>query len=70
MTLQKTKIESQLVNVDEIAAMMGVCRGTIYKLLREGQFPQPTHRLGRRIVRWNRLTVQEFLNTGTLPANK
>ena len=64
MTTEAIKVESQLIDANDVAALLGVSRGTIYKLLRENRFPQPTHRLGRRIVRWHRAVVQEFITQG------
>lgn len=32
-----------LLNVREVCARLGVCRSTLYKRIRAGQFPKPLH---------------------------
>lgn len=60
-------MESLTLNVDEVAAMVGVSSRSIWRLLKAGFFPEPI-RLGARTL-WRRRDVELFLEAGaTMPA--
>lgn len=55
-----TQSEPDLLNVYELAAMLGCSDRTIRTWRREGMFPPPI-RLGRRAIRWRKSVVQAWL---------
>ena len=44
----------------EVEARTGLSRSSIYRLMRQGQFPEPV-RVGSRGVRWPAVEIDEFL---------
>jgi predicted DNA-binding transcriptional regulator AlpA len=52
----------QLLDFDDIAAMLGVSRGTARdKLTKRPDFPKPTVRISQRIQRWSRDDVLAWI---------
>ena len=51
----------QLLRAREVWKMLGISEGSLYKLLREGKFPQPI-RLGGQMNRWRKSTVEQWIN--------
>lgn len=49
-TQTDTRPLSRTVTVIYAAAVLGVGRSSAYRLIREGTFPLPTIRIGRRVV--------------------
>ena len=41
----------RLLRLEEVGARCGISRSTIYRLMREGDFPEPI-KVGERAVRW------------------
>lgn len=50
----------RLLKIDEVIAQTNICRTTIYKFIREGQFPSPV-RVGAKAVRWRQSDINEYL---------
>ncbi len=50
----------KLVRPDELAAMLGVCRHTIYHWVRHGQFPEPI-KIGQRASAWRLEDIERWL---------
>lgn len=50
----------KLVRPDELAAMLGVCRHTIYHWVRCGRFPEPI-KIGERASAWRLEDVERWL---------
>ncbi|GIV53473.1 MAG: hypothetical protein KatS3mg038_3994 [Candidatus Kapaibacterium sp.] len=50
----------KLVRAHELAAMLGVCRHTIYHWVRNGRFPQPL-KIGPRATAWRLEDVERWL---------
>lgn len=50
----------KLVRPDELAAMLGVCRHTIYHWVRHGRFPEPI-KIGERASAWRLEDVERWL---------
>lgn len=44
----------------EVEQRTGMSRSTIYRLMREGDFPLP-HRIGQRAVRWRESELETWL---------
>jgi excisionase family DNA binding protein len=65
---EKNKPELQpLLSIDDVAAHFGVSKGTIYRMVRAGEFPRP-ERFGRRLVRWPAGVLNRYIDDGcTLP---
>ena len=51
------------VSAKQVAAMLGIGRTQVFKLLGEGQFPEPV-RLGKRNPRWRITDIEAFLQKG------
>lgn len=54
-----------LASVPEAAAVLGIHSDTAYELLRRGEFPVPTVKVGRSI-KVPRLPLMRFVETGTV----
>ena len=50
----------QLIRSDDLAAIFGVCRSTIWKWARAGKLPQPI-RISDRVVVWRRDEVEQWI---------
>ena len=51
-----------LATADDIAAELGIARPTVYQLVRDGLIPHT--RIGRRMVRFDRVAVRRWLEAG------
>ena len=49
-----------LLKIQTVEAMTSLSRPSIYRLLREKQFPEPV-RMGRRCTRWPAAAVREWI---------
>ncbi len=58
------KEPSQLDRLKEIALIIGLSRGTIYKLINGGDFPQ-SMKLGSRTVAWFRSDIMCWIQSKT-----
>ena len=57
-------MDVRVLRVQEVAKKLGVCRATVYALLRETDFPKPI-KLGGKAVGWVESRVDEWiLNRG------
>lgn len=61
-----TSGESLTISVPEAGAMLGICRGTAFRLAREGCFPVPVLRVGYQ-QRVPRAPLMYLLEFGVLP---
>ena len=52
--------EERMLRRPEVEAKVGLGRRSIYKLMREGQFPLPV-RIGPRAVRWSASEIDAWL---------
>jgi excisionase family DNA binding protein len=57
-----TPIESLMIDVRQVAALLGCSARHVYRLADLKQMPQPA-RLGA-LVRWNRRTIMEWIDAG------
>lgn len=67
----RTTEAAALLDVRQVAALMGVCPRTIYRLADSGAMPRPVH-LGSAIVRWSRSSLDQWIGAGcprTAPAD-
>jgi prophage regulatory protein len=53
-------IQQELFSVKEVASMLGTSRRTVWKLRRVGVLPEPV-RLSKRLVRWRRADIDDYL---------
>ncbi len=60
MNYQDTQV--LVVRMSRLVEMIGLSRSTIWKLLSEGQFPNPI-RLGSRSIAWRVKDVEEWLQS-------
>ena len=51
---------NDLMTRPEVEELLGMGRSSIYRLMREGHFPEPI-RIGQRAVRWRRSELEAFL---------
>lgn len=55
-----TVVEELLLRDKEVARMIGVSRGTLWRMVKAGLFPPPI-RVGLRAVRWRLSEVLEWI---------
>jgi predicted DNA-binding transcriptional regulator AlpA len=53
-------VEDRLLDVHEVAAMLGRARSTVWSDVKLGIFPAPL-RVGRRNVRWRKSLVEAYI---------
>lgn len=53
----------ELLQVDEVAAKCGISKSSVWRLVREGKFPQ-RHKIGR-MARWRLSDLEAWLNNPT-----
>lgn len=59
-TPQPTLAQDRLIRLPEVESVTGTKKSTIYKLVRDGSFPQPV-RLSARMVAWSEVAVQAWI---------
>lgn len=52
--------DDRLLRREEVEARCGIARTTIYRLMREGRFPEPV-KVGERAVRWPESEIKGWL---------
>ena len=52
--------DDRLLRREEVEARCGITRTTIYRLMREGRFPEPL-KIGERAVRWPESEITAWL---------
>lgn len=57
--METTKTNPRLLSRNEVAAMLGVSRRTIYNAVNEGKFPAPIDVFG--MARWEEKVVLDFI---------
>jgi len=58
--LQVRKTDVAVINVREVAELLGVNARTVWRMSQRGEIPAPI-RLSERIVRWRLSDLREFL---------
>ena len=53
--------EERMLRLRSVVSMTGLSKSTLYRLIKQGRFPQPL-RLTQRAVRWRREEVDEWLS--------
>jgi predicted DNA-binding transcriptional regulator AlpA len=66
--LKKRKPEAarQLIDIRRVAAHFDITVGTVRRLVNAGEFPKPV-RLGRRMLRWDVTTLNQWIAGGCQP---
>lgn len=59
--LQVRKTDVAVINVHEVAELLGVCVRSVWRMSQNGQIPAPI-RLGDRVVRWRLSDLREHLD--------
>lgn len=59
--LQVRKTDVAVVNVREVAELLGVCVRSVWRMSLKGEIPAPI-RLGARVVRWRLSDLREHLD--------
>ena len=54
--------EGQLMKIEEVLALVGFGKSTLYKMISAGLFPRPV-RIGLRAVRWRRSEILAWLES-------
>ncbi|SMC10054.1 helix-turn-helix transcriptional regulator [Nitratiruptor tergarcus] len=52
--------QDKLITIKEVSSLIGMKKPTIYKYIREGQFPKPI-KIGSRASRWSLNKVMEWI---------
>lgn len=65
--LQVRKADVAVINVREVAELLGVNARTIWRMTQRGELPAPI-RLGDRVVRWRLSDLREHLDRKTSAA--
>lgn len=53
--------QAELWDIRTLVGLLKVARSTIYQLIDRGEFPAPTHRIGRRVL-WRGSVINQHLN--------
>lgn len=60
MSTPDTNDDIAMLRIDQVRALVGLSRATIYNKIRDGSFPRPI-RLSLNAVGWQRAKVREWL---------
>lgn len=55
-----TVAPDRLLRIKEVVHQVSLHRATLYRWIEAGQFPAPTHRFGRRCVRWSQAAIDRW----------
>lgn len=55
-----TLLRKEMLQVSEVAAVCGISQSSVWRLVREGKFPQ-RHKIGR-MARWRRSDLEAWLS--------
>lgn len=66
--LQVRKTDVAVINVREVAELLGVNARTVWRLSQRGEIPAPI-RLGERVVRWRLSDLREHLDRKAVGAS-
>lgn len=61
MVTPRVKLEAELLTAAQFADLLGVNVRTLRRLLARGTIPQPI-RYNRRLVRWKRSVVKQYID--------
>jgi prophage regulatory protein len=53
---------SRVLRIVEVSERVGLCRSSIWRMVKENQFPHPSH-LSKRAVGWLDIQIDEWLRT-------
>lgn len=57
-----TNIQKQVMNLNDVLAILGISKSTLYRLIDAGNFPKP-FKLGVRLNAWRVETIETWLMT-------
>lgn len=55
-----TNIQKQVMNLNDVLAILGISKSTLYRLIDAGSFPKP-FKLGVRLNAWRVETIETWL---------
>ncbi len=55
-----TNIQKQVMNLNDVLALLGISKSTLYRLIDAGSFPKP-FKLGVRLNAWRVETIETWL---------
>lgn len=55
-----TNIQKQVMNLNDVLALLGISKSTLYRLIDAGMFPKP-FKLGVRLNAWRVETIETWL---------
>jgi predicted DNA-binding transcriptional regulator AlpA len=55
-----TNIKKQVMNLNDVLALLGISKSTLYRLIDAGSFPKP-FKLGVRLNAWRVETIETWL---------
>ena len=58
----------RMLRIDEVSERIGLCRSSVWRMVKEGRFPSP-QRLSRRAVGWLDVQIDDWLS-GREPAGQ
>jgi len=61
---------SLLLNAADLAKTLRVSIATVWRLRAAGKLPRPTTALGRQLLRWERRTIERWIEAGMPPASE
>lgn len=61
--LKAARDMARMLSVDQVAEHFGISRATIWRMVRDGLFPEP-ERLGHRLRRWSVTKLNEWIDAG------
>lgn len=57
-------VSERLLNIEQVSAVIGLARRTIFRMISCGTFPRPDVAIGSRIRRWRQSTVEGWVEAG------
>ena len=54
--------DDRLLRIEEVAALTGIAKSTLYQQMARGEFPRPI-RVGPRFIRWPLSELRQFFAT-------
>ena len=53
-------VQPILISFRDVQAIVGLGKSTIYRMMKDGEFPRPCHKLSLRHAQWDRAEVEQW----------